>query len=138
MGRAIMRTLRSFLLRHRTLAVLLLVAALSVRALLPQGYMLGGNGFRTLAVEICFDGGAHGARTLAIPLADDRDGQPGEPEWRCPFAVLSLGALSPPDLPIVAALLAFILALGFAPVHAAPLRRARFLQPPTCGPPLSC
>ncbi len=49
-----------------------------------------------------------------------------------------MGTLDALDLPMALALIAFILALGFAPTHLPPLRRAAFLQPPTRGPPLSC
>lgn len=133
-----MRGLRPYLLRHRVAAALLLAAALCLKALLPQGYMLGQDGARHLTVQLCFDGITHRTAEIVIPFkgspGNDRDGQ-GKPDQSCPFTSLTMGTLGAVDLPLALVLLAFILALGFAPVRVPPLARRAFLQPPTRGPP---
>jgi hypothetical protein len=139
-----MRGFRTFLLRNRALAALLLAATLCVRLLVPQGFMLGETSIRTLTVQLCFDGVDHRTTQIAIPFDNDGSGRDGQgaphtaPDPHCPFAALDLGGLGAVDLPLVAAVIAFIIALGFAPVHLPSRRRRAFLEPPTRGPPLSC
>ena len=132
-----MGTLRAFLLSHRRLAMLLLVAALCLKALMPAGYMLGTDGGRTITVSICADAsGAHLTRAIVIP------GKPAESapaqakgEGACAYSGLAMAALSGAAFGLLALALAFILALGFLPAVPPRLSRIVHARPPLRGPP---
>jgi len=130
-----MTGLRALTRDHRTLAMLLLAVVLCVKALVPSGYMVGGS-LQTITVQLCFDGTSHKTVQLAVPAEggshQDNQGQPDSP---CAFSALSMGALGGVDAPLLAIALAFILALGFAPVRPVALRSYSRLLPPSCGPP---
>lgn len=133
-----MHVLRAFLRRHRALAALVVAAALCMKALLPAGYMIGHESM-TLTVELCTD--ASGAKvTKQITVA--KHGGPGEKAGSqaqaseaCPYAGLAMPALAGADTALLALALAFILALGFAPLRPAPQRRFHHVLPPLRGPP---
>ncbi len=82
-----MAQLRSLLLGHRWLTVLLLAAALILRVGLPGGTMLDA-GHGRLTVTICDGSSGH---RLALPLAGQHGGAPIE-HTTCPYAVLGLAA----------------------------------------------
>lgn len=133
-----MQALRALIRRHRLLAAMLVVLALALKAALPAGYMLGQHG-QTLTVEICAD--ASGG-TLTTQIVVPRSGAPAEQTGAhekaatpCAYAALGFAALPGADALLLGLALAFILALGFAPVPSAPLRRVPFLRPPLRGPP---
>lgn len=133
-----MPALRAFIADHRRLAVLLVAMALLVKALVPAGYMVGGN-VKLLTVSICADSsGGVITKQLAIPM-NEGSGHPaksqGQDEGRCAFTALGLGALAAADIELLAEALLFILALGL--VDRAPLPRAEssWLRPPLRGPP---
>lgn len=133
-----MQALRALIHRHRLLAAMLVVLALSLKAALPAGYMLGQNG-QTLTVQICADatGGAV-TKQIVIPRSGAPAEQTGAHEKAaapCAYTALGFAALPGADALLLALTLAFILALGFAPAPAAPLRRIPFLRPPLRGPP---
>lgn len=132
-----MGNLRAFLRDHRTLAILLVAMALSVKALVPQGYMLGGAS-KTFTVQLCFDGIAHKAVSLTIPMdgkSHDNGQSQGKDGGHCAFSSLTMGALGGADTPLLVLALAFILALGLAPITAVLRGRPHFLRPPLRGPP---
>jgi len=132
-----MNRLRAFLRLRPGLAVLILCAGLLVRALVPAGYMPQ-IGARSITIEICADAtGGHLTREIALPTApgherhDTRsDGGP------CPFGGMAHAMPGAVEGWLLAAALAFILLLGFAPVRGPGPRRAVYLRPPLRGPPL--
>jgi hypothetical protein len=129
-----MRSLRAFIHDHRLLAVLLVVLALAMRAAMPAGTMLGQHG-KVLTIEICADAsGAKLTRQIVVPHAGKpatTEAAEGKTAGSCAFSSLSMASLAGADaVPLV-----FILALGFAPVRAAPPRRVLDLRPPLRGPP---
>ena len=133
-----MQSLRVLAHRHRLLALLLVVLALAIKAAVPAGYMLHQNG-TVLTVEICADAsGGTVTRQIVLPQsgapADSKAGHDKSPAT-CPYAALSHAALAGADAVLLALALTFILALGFTPAPALPLRRATFLRPPLRGPP---
>lgn len=134
-----MEALRAFLLARRRMALALLVLALGMKALMPAGFMVA-SGERLLSITICSDTtGEMVTKTIAVPLRGDHAPQ-GESQPRhdgaCAFSLLGHGALAGADVVLLAAALAFILALGFLPL--APPRPGRIirLRPPLRGPPL--
>lgn len=132
-----MGNLRAFLHGHRMLAILLVAMALCVKALVPQGYMVGGAS-KTFTVQLCLDGITHKTVALTIPMDgkshDDGQSQ-GKDGGHCAFSSLTMGALGGADTPLLALALAFILALGFAPTTPVLRGRPHFLRPPLRGPP---
>lgn len=134
-----MQALRALVHRRRLLAMLLVVCALAIKAAVPAGYMLGQHG-RVLTVEICADAsGAALTKQIVVPSsnASDKAGEHGKASPACPYAALGFAALGGADAALLALALAFILALGFVPGPAAPLRRLPRILPPQRGPPSS-
>lgn len=133
-----MQALRALTHRHRLLAMLLAIAALAIKAAVPAGYMLGQHG-TVLTVEICADAsGGTVTKQIVIPPSGapaDAKGAHDKAPATCPYAALGFAALTGADTALLALALVFILALGLAPVPAAPLRRIPFLRPPLRGPP---
>jgi hypothetical protein len=130
--------LRALTYSHRKLALLFLAVTLLVKALVPSGYMIGGN-FKTLTVQICADSsGGVITKQMAVPIKDgpgEVSGQAAKDGGICAFTALSFGSLAATDIELLAAALAFILALGFT-TQAAPHRAAiSWLRPPLRGPP---
>ena len=71
---------RVFLREHRWLALWLIAAALAVKALVPQGYMLADTGGKTLTVAICDGSGP----ATAPPLGGGGAGAEGLiAAWLC-------------------------------------------------------
>lgn len=133
-----MHQLRDFLLRHRAIAMFVAALALCLKVAVPAGYMLGEQA-RVLTVVLCADASGEpmtqqivlGAAGGATHDADKH--AKGDPV--CPYSALSLTALGGADVALLAAALAFILALGFAPVTAGLPARWAHLRPPLRGPP---
>jgi hypothetical protein len=135
-----MRGLRIFLLRHRALAALALALVLSVRLLVPSGYMVAG-GARMLTVVVCTGvTGEHETMHVMIPTAGQKSGHDGGHEGSkadpCPYSSLSMISTAGVDAPLIAAALAFIMALGFAPIVTSPRKRVHYVRPPLRGPPV--
>ncbi|MET0137682.1 MAG: DUF2946 family protein [Sphingobium sp.] len=132
---------RAMIRDHRRLALLLAMLALCVKLLVPQGYMPGSAaGYKYLTVQICFDGLEHRTATLAIAMDDDTSrGDHGDvggmAGGKCMFSALGMGALVGADAPLLTIALAFVLALGFAPVRALFRGAPTYLRPPLRGPP---
>lgn len=134
-----MRGIRRLIRDRRVLAMLILAAALCVKMVLPQGYMLGtAIGSRHLTVQLCFGGLTHQTVDITIP-ADGRSGgekdRPHKPDVHCPYTSLGISALGGADVPLLALLVAFILARGFAPTHVVRRGQTHYLRPPLRGPP---
>lgn len=127
------------LLAQRHIAVLLCVAALLLKLLVPAGYMIGGEAGR-VTIELC-SGVASSSVAMAMPgMHGDMPGHGtsrdhGKAEMPCAFSGLSavsLGAIDPLQL---ATLIAFVIATGLAGILLpAPFAPAH-LRPPSHGPP---
>lgn len=131
-----MRSIRALIFRSRTLAVCMVVAALFVKALIPNGYMVAQDA-RTITVRICGDSTGHDFnKQVRIPEKSKPLNSSGKAaKSGCAFSSLGMTGLGGADTIILALALAFILALGFAPSTVASPRRTAFLRPPLRGPP---
>lgn len=131
-----MSALRLFLLRHRALALCLVLASLALKLVVPAGYMAESGGSRVLTVRVCEESsGSQAVRQIAVPLKAEHGSAPaGKPaKDACAFAGHGAAALAGADPVLLALALAFALALGFAPVHRPATRTAAYLRPP-CAP----
>ncbi len=137
-----MASLRAFLCAHRRFAALLLALAICMKALVPAGFMLGSD-VTVLTVQICADAsGGKLVKQVIVPHSGSTAGKSGETRGdggkgsaTCPYAGLGMAGLSGADPVLLALALAFILALGFLPLSAAPPRRISHVRPPLRGPP---
>lgn len=131
-----MNRLRAFFMRRRALALLVVMAALCMKIVVPTGFMIGQNS-KVLTVQLCTDGLGHAVTAkIVIPMKGepgDSSGKQGKAE--CPFASLSMASMSGTDPALLALALAFILALGFAPAQTSHPKRVSYLRPPLRGPP---
>ncbi|WDF70940.1 hypothetical protein [Novosphingobium sp. KACC 22771] len=131
-----MSFLRTFLRSRRWLAMLIVAAALCVRALVPAGFMIADQAdSHTITIQIC-SGSSVKPMTLALP-ASHSDGKHGGKavEAPCAFTALSMGAVAHADPLQLALALVFILLLGFLPLPATLLCSRVHILPPQCGPP---
>lgn len=131
-----MPLIRALLMRHRTLALLVVIAALCMKIVVPTGFMIGQNS-KVLTVQICDETfGNHAVKQLIIPMKDgSSDAGSKQGKGECPFSSLSMASMTGADPALLALALAFILALGFAPVQTAHPKRVTHLRPPLRGPP---
>jgi len=135
------------LLAQRHLAVLLCAATLLLKLLVPAGYMIDGSHGR-VTITVC-SGTAPRTMTMQMPgempgMHGDAAGpgtghggskDHGKAEMPCAFSSLSAAATGAIDPIQLAALIAFVLALGpVATVSPAPSHPVR-LRPPLRGPP---
>jgi hypothetical protein len=134
-----MTTLRALLRDYRTLAMLLVAMALCVKVLVPQGYMVGAEQ-KLISVQICFDGITHEATQIAIEFDGKSQGtgsgHDSKADAPCAYSSLSMGAMAGADAPLLVIALAFLLALGFAPVRPALRGQLSHILPPLRGPPV--
>ncbi len=131
-----MQSLRTFLRRHRALSLLVVMAALCMKIVVPTGFMIGQNA-KVLTVQICDDAfGNHSVKQLVIPMKDGGS-ESGSKQGKgdCPFASLSMASITGADPSLLALALAFILALGFAPARIPLPELTSHLRPPLRGPP---
>lgn len=137
-----MHPLRAFILRHRALAAWLVALALVMKAVVPQGMMIG-NEAHTLTIRICDGFADHRAPDLraivvkADPAgAGDKSGKAAPDHQACPFSALTQAGLAGADPIQLALALAFIV-IGALRAPPIPARRvpAR-LRPPLRAPPL--
>lgn len=124
---------------HRALAALLLLAALSLKLLVPAGFMPVAGSDGTITVLIC-SGAQAGPMTMEMPVpglpAGHGDPQtPAKAEMPCTFAGLAMPMLSGADPLLLAVAIAFVLALAVRAVLPVPPRPAVYLRPPLRGPP---
>lgn len=126
------RSFRAFVRAHPYVAALLVASALLLRIAVPAGFMpMIDNGH--IVVRVC-DGMVGSTMVIAIPGLEHKSDGP-KTESRCAFADLSLPSLGGADPIQMAALFAFILALGFAMPIRSPNTPALRLRPPLRGPP---
>ncbi|MFN4020218.1 MAG: hypothetical protein ACK4IC_06850 [Erythrobacter sp.] len=132
--------LRALLRQQTRLVPVLLVLALMVKAMVPAGFMLSPGTERFLMVTICADAsGMPKQMRIALPDNSDAGGDHDEAADKgqpCAFSGLGHAVLSGADPLMLAAALAFILLIGFAPRPALPGRDTPFVRPPLRGPPL--
>jgi len=129
-----MTALRAFFLHHRRMAALLIALALAMKALVPAGFMLGGD-THVLTVQICADAlGQQITQKIVLPSSHSGE-EKARSDSPCHFTALGHAMLGGADPVLLALALVFILALGFAPVLAPAPRRIAFLRPPLRGPP---
>lgn len=126
---------RHHLLRHRWLAVWLVVAALLMKVLVPNGFMPGmANG--VIVIQLCTGQGPQTA-LMAIPgKTGEQDGDHRtKADMPCAFSGLSAPSLAATDPILLAIAFAFILATAFRAAPAARPRRDSYVRPPSQGPP---
>ena len=127
------------LLAQRHLAVLICAATLLLKLLVPAGYMIDNDRGR-LAITVC-SGTVPAAMAMAMPGA--HGGMPdhgtskdhGKAEMPCAFSGLSAAALGAIDPIQLAALVAFVMAIGLVGLPLPALSRPANLRPPLRGPP---
>lgn len=134
------------LIAQRHLAVLICAAALLLKLLIPTGYMIGSDHGR-LAIVLC-PGTAPVPSpametTMAMPAMHgdmtDHGQDHGKGEARgempCAFSTLSAAVVDAVDPVLLAALIAFVLAIGLARTALPPPSQPARLRPPLRGPP---
>ena len=130
-----MEAFRALLMRHRAMALAVVLAALCIKALVPAGMMVSASS-KLLTVQICADAsGLDTGRHVAIPMKGDPLGKSAA-QGHCAFGALGQAALRSADIVLLALALAFILATGFAPVRVVLHRQTAHLRPPLRGPPV--
>ena len=127
------------LLAQRHLAVLICAATLLLKLLVPTGYMIDSDHGR-IAITIC---SGIAPATMATEMPGMHGTMPdhgkskdhGKAEMPCAFSGLTAamtGAIDPIQL---AALIAFVLAVGISPIVLPTPARRIYLRPPLRGPP---
>jgi hypothetical protein len=136
------------LLAQRQLAVLICMAALLLKLLVPTGYMIAVDHGR-LAITVCSGlapaSGASGMSAMdhGTAMAHDADAgsgkssEHGKPDMPCAFAGLSAQVLGSVDLVLLAIALAAVAVMALRAVPRVTPRPAPYLRPPLRGPPLS-
>lgn len=127
------------LLAQRHLALLLCVATLLMKALVPTGYMID-NDHGRLTITIC--SGVE-TRTMTMEMSGMHGDMPGhgkskdhgKAEMPCAFSGLSAAALGTMDPIQLAALIAFVIAIGIIGSALPPPSTRTYLRPPLRGPP---
>jgi hypothetical protein len=130
-----MRAFRQLLGNHRWATALVVALALSMRLLLPQGFMFGtAEGTRFLTVQLCYDASSVHVARIAIP-GKSAPAAPNTPDQHCPYAAMAMGTLGAvaPLLPAPRQAIIPVRALRVA--YAVRLGRPANLSPPARGPP---
>ncbi len=136
-----MIALRAFLFRHSALALWLVALALAMKALVPAGYMPGSE-TRSFTIQLCSEGidGRHDlVRQVVVPVKDaagKAEAGHAKAQGTCPYGALGHALIGGADPVLLAAALAFIVALGFAATPVPAPRRRAHAWPPLRGPPL--
>lgn len=132
-----MGAIRTFWRANRLATLLFLALALSVKLLVPQGFMLGeAPGTRYLTVQLCYDGVSHQTTRIAIPVKGDPHHGHSQPDQHCPFTSLAMGTLGASD-PVVAERATIIVGSHDIPATSEWHGRSINLPPPSRGPPAS-
>jgi hypothetical protein len=128
-------TLRSFLARHRWLAIWLAGTALMMKVLVPAGFMPTVSS-GAISVQLCSGQGLQTAM-LEIPgkSGDHDPTEHKQSETPCAFSGLSSPVIAAADPALLAIAIAFILAMGFLPVAFVLPVASPSLRPPPIGPP---
>ncbi len=142
------------LLAHRSLAVLVCLAALAMKLLVPSGYMIASEHGR-IAITICpgvstqaqgssmpadMEMGAGMAMSAgmadhAMPQDHGSSKEHGKTEMPCAFSSLSAQVLGAVDPFLMIVAVAFAMAIGLRAVRPLARPRTRYLRPPLRGPP---
>jgi len=132
-----MDSIRAMIRRNGTLAALLLAATLLFKLLVPAGYMVSTDNM-VLTVIICADStGEQLTKQISIPMKDKAGAEHDPANSKCPYTALTMGLIGGADLALLASAIAFVLALGFAPLTASEGSETPRLRPPSRGPPLA-
>lgn len=127
---------RTLIARHRALTLLLLAAALALKAIVPAGFMIDSSRSLVLSVRICTGTTEHTVRNIVVPRRGERPAQTAEKQAQpCAFASLFAGGPAGPLPAFVAAAILFVLALGFARVPRLVLRQPSYQRPRLRAPP---
>jgi hypothetical protein len=127
------------LLAQRQIALLLCVATLLLKLLVPTGYMID-NDHGRLTFTVC-SGVQPRAMTMEMPgmhgdMPDHgKSKDHGKAEMPCAFSGLSAAALGAIDPIQLAALIAFVMAMGIIGLALPPPSTPTYLRPPLRGPP---
>lgn len=116
--------------------MLLIAAALFVRAIIPAGYMPSDE-TRSFSIMLCADQNAASVR-IDIPVdttSSQHDKNQSPSDHPCAFGGLSAASLSGADAVLLDSAIAHIIALGVAPVATPVLQGFFHLRPPLRGPP---
>ena len=103
-----------------------------MKAFMPAGFMIA-NHDRSIAVVLCSGTGEQ--QMLTIPFDKDDTGKGAVDKQQCHATALDKAASGGTDPLLLAAAIAFVLALGFAGTPARLRPTPRFLYPPRRGPP---
>lgn len=130
-----MEMLRNLVAGNRTLASIVLLATLVMKAVIPAGYMVE-IAPRTIFVSVCSDASdGHELKQIAVPIKDAAPERHDASKKDCPFSTLGTAAVPGTDAGLLAVALVFLLALGFVPVATVRLVGLHHLRPPLRGPP---
>lgn len=131
--------LRRHLKKHRWLAALLVIFALSLKMVVPTGFMLDTSG-GTISVVMCSGTGPMKMMSMAEPgmakpdmNKSQKDGH--KSEQPCAFSGLSAPSLAAADPILLALAISFIIATVFRRAHQQLIGAPSFLRPPLRGPP---
>jgi hypothetical protein len=116
--------------------MLIVVAAMGLRALMPAGYMAS-TSTGHMSIELC-SGVAGQSVVIALPgtqHSDDGDHGKGRTDSPCAFSGLTAAALSAADPIVLSIAIAFIMAIGLRAIGIVPTAPSPFLRPPLRGPP---
>lgn len=121
---------------RRGWAALLLAAAMLLRLLVPNGFMLD-RADGVVALELCSGTGPMlmGGPAAAMPM-HHHDGKAAKADMPCAFSGVAADALGGIDPILYVALVAFVMAVARAAVMRPALVRRTHLRPPLRGPPL--
>lgn len=124
---------------QRHIAVLICAAALLLKLLVPTGHMIDSSHGR-ITITIC-SGTAPRAMTIEIPgmhggMPDHGQSKDhGKAEMPCAFSGFSAAMLAAIDTIQLAALIAFVMAVGLVGVMLPAPSRPAYFRPPLRGPP---
>lgn len=131
-----MSPLRTFIGDHGRFSALLLALALTMKVLLPAGYMLEAQS-RVLTVLVCTDASdANRTKHVAIQINESSGRKTAKADGECPYSALSLASLGGADPILLGLAFGFILALAFTASKVPRIGAARYMRPPLRGPPL--
>lgn len=135
-----MDAIRALIRQRRLLVMLAMAAALTLRLLVPAGFMPVTAKDGTITVRIC-SGTQDGPVTMEMPMPGLPAGhgdhqQPTKAEMPCAFAGLAMPMLSGTDPLLLALAIAFVMARATRIVSPVSPRRAPHLRPPPRGPPI--
>jgi hypothetical protein len=136
-----MRAFRTFRRANRFVAAMLFALALSMKLIVPQGFMPShATGTRYLTITLCLDGVDHRTTRIAVggegPSGGQNDGQP-LPDQHCAFTALAMGALGASALSIAPLRAAILPVRAILADALAQVGRPASLPPPSRGPPSS-